>query len=341
MEAFVRGLPKAELHLHIEGTLEPQLLFRLAEKYAVQLPYTIDELTEKKKKYENLQDFLDLYYAACNVLREEEDFFALCEEYLKRAIQDGVKYVEMFFDPQTHTSRGVAFGTVVMGLSRAIKQYESSIEGHLILSFLRHLTEDEAMETIEQAKPFAHLIWGVGLDSSEVGNPPRKFRRAYKAAETAGLCGPDGTHKTAHGCEEGDPSYVIEALAVLHVRRIDHGIRSLEDSYLTQVLRDNRIPLTVCPLSNRSLRVVERFMQGHDPLLRLFSEGLLVSANSDDPAYFGGYVTRTILASVESLSEEEQRSTAIELARNSFLSAFMTEEKCRHYLDQVEAYIGR
>lgn len=342
MEAFVRGLPKAELHIHIEGTLEPSLQFALASKHGIELPYTIEELKQKRRDFSNLQDFLDLYYAGCDVLRTEEDFYALCEEYLQRAIRDGVKYVEMFFDPQTHTTRGVAFATVVTGLARAIEAYKGSIEAHLILSFLRHLPEESALEIVEMARPFAHLIWGVGLDSGELGNPARKFKRAYEAAEKAGLCGPDGDNKTAHGGEEGDPSYVIEALVVLKARRIDHGVRSLEDPYLIQVLRDNRIPLTVCPLSNHKLKVVERFLHGKDPVLLLHEAGLCISVNSDDPAYFGDYVAGTMIGSLRAkpLQEEEIRALAVTLARNSFMSAFMPEHKRTHYLAQLEAYLA-
>jgi len=342
MEAFMRGLPKAELHIHIEGTLEPSLQFALARKHGIQLPYNIEELMQKRRDFANLQEFLDLYYAGCDVLRTEEDFYALCEEYLQRAVRDGVKYAEIFFDPQTHTTRGIPFSTIITGLSRAIEAYRDAIEARLILSFLRHLSEESALEIVEQARPYAHLIWGVGLDSGELGNPARKFKRAYEAAEKAALCGPEGNNKTAHGGEEGDPSYVIEALVILHARRIDHGVRSLEDPYLLQVLRDNRIPLTVCPLSNHKLKVVERFLHGKDPVWLMHEAGLCISVNSDDPAYFGDYVAGTMIGSLRAkpLPEDEVRALAVTLARNSFQSAFMSEDKRNHYLALLDAYIA-
>lgn len=344
MEAFIRGLPKAELHLHIEGTLEPELMFTLAEKHGIALPYTIEELRTKRSSYADLQDFLNLFYAGCSVLIDTDDFYQLARAYFARAVQDNVKYAEVFFDPQSHMNRGISFDTVIEGLVKAVGEFEGRIEVHLIMSFLRHLTEESAISVIEAARPYASHIWGIGLDSTEIDNRPSKFQRAYALAESAGLCGPDGSHKTAHCCEEGDPSYGTEALDVLRCKRIDHGIRALEDENLVAVLRERQIPITVCPWSNEKLKVNERFFAGRDqPALQMLAAGLLVSVNSDDPAYFGKYLADTmleVLSHLSELPEEERKRKAKTLAENSFKSAFLSEEQKNRYLDLVAGYQG-
>ena len=343
MEGFLAGLPKAELHLHIEGTMEPELMVALANRNGVQLGYNVEEIREKRSNFTDLQDFLNLYYAGCSVLLTEQDFYDLAASYFTKAVTDSVKYAEIFFDPQSHTDRGVAFSAIIGGLTRAAEDFADRIEVHYILSFLRHLSEESAIAMIETAKPFASLIWGIGLDSSELPNPPRQFRHAYHLAQSSGLCGADGTHKTAHACEEGDPSYAIEALSVLGCRRLDHGVRVMEDQYLVKVLKDNQVPLTVCPWSNCKLMVEKRFFDGVSSAgwtLKMLEAGLLVSINSDDPAYFGRYVASTMSSVLGHLQPDVLKEKAKAFARNSFLSAFMSEERKRYYLEMVERYEG-
>ncbi|MFK8912260.1 adenosine deaminase [Streptomyces sp. YS-3] len=310
-------LPKAELHLHIEGTLEPELAFELAARNGVRLPYADTEELRKAYLFDDLQSFLDLYYSLMAVLRTEDDFEALAEAYLARAAAQGVRHAEIFFDPQAHTARGVPIGTVVEGLGRALDRSEArhGVTTRLILCFLRDLSAESAMETLEAARPYLHRITGVGLDSAEVGHPPSKFREVYAVADSLGL------RKVAHAGEEGPPSYITEALDVLGVERVDHGLRALEDPELVARLVRDRIPLTLCPLSNVRLRAV-RSLTEH-PLRRMMDAGLLCTVNSDDPAYFGGYVGDNFDA-VESalgLSREDLRV----LARNSFVAAFLGE----------------
>ncbi|MFI6723346.1 adenosine deaminase [Streptomyces sp. R-74717] len=325
-------LPKAELHLHIEGTLEPELAFALAERNGVQLPYANTEELRTAYLFDDLQTFLDLYYALMAVLRTEEDFEELADAYLTRAAAQGVRHAEIFFDPQAHTARGVPIGTVVDGLGRALDRSEEKhgISTQLIMCFLRDQSAESALETLEAAKPYLHRISAVGLDSAEVGHPPVKFREVYEAAAALGL------RKVAHAGEEGPPEYIWEALDVLGVERIDHGLRCMEDADLVKRLVAERMPLTLCPLSNVRLRAVDT-LEDH-PLRAMLDAGLLCTVNSDDPAYFGGYVSDTFHAVHEALGlEREQLRT---LARNSFVAAFLDhdEERRARYLAEVEAY---
>ncbi|MFD3473856.1 adenosine deaminase [Streptomyces sp. NPDC058695] len=326
------SLPKAELHLHIEGTLEPELAFELAARNGVDLPFADTEALRKAYLFEDLQSFLDLYYGLMAVLRTEEDFEQLADAYLARAAAQGVRHAEIFFDPQAHTARGVPIGTVVEGLSAALSK---SVERHgvstrLIMCFLRDQSAESAMQTLESAKPYLDRIVGVGLDSAEVGNPASKFREVYEAAGALGL------RKVAHAGEEGDPSYVWEALDVLGVERIDHGLRCVEDPALVERLVRDRVPLTLCPLSNVRLRAID-VLEDH-PLPRMMDAGLLCTVNSDDPSYFGGYVGDTFHAVHEALALDHERLR--ELARNSFVASFLDddEELRSRYLDEVDAF---
>ena len=306
---FVAGLPKAELHLHIEGTLEPELMFALAERNRVTLPYASVEEVRAAYAFSNLQDFLDIYYAGASVLIEARDFHDLSAAYLARAHADNVRHVEIFFDPQTHTERGIAFDTVIDGIVGALDDAGKrlGITSRLIMCFLRHLDEAAAFRTLEAAMPHRGRIAAVGLDSSERGNPPSKFRKVFAAARAAGL------QAVAHAGEEGPPEYIWEALDVLEVIRIDHGNAALEDERLVTELVRRQVPLTVCPLSNLALRVVED-MKAH-PLKRMLDLGLVATVNSDDPAYFGGYVNDNYIAAAEAL--DLSRKDLVLLARNS------------------------
>lgn len=311
----IRRLPKAELHIHVEGSLEPEMMFDLARRNGVSLRYGSAGEVRRAYSFGNLQEFLDLYYEGMNVLRTEEDFFALADAYLRRAAADNVVHVEMFFDPQAHTGRGVPLATLMDGLERAIAgSRERGVSVSLILCFLRHLTEREAFETLEAAEPYRDRLLGVGLDSSEVGHPPSKFARVFEAARDMGL------RLVAHAGEEGPPEYVWEALDILGVERIDHGNRALEDDALVARLRDDRIPLTVCPLSNLELRVVDDLAD--HPIKRMLDLGLLATVNSDDPAYFGGYINENFrqVAAAVGLTAADVAT----LARNSLEASFET-----------------
>ncbi|MFD3656647.1 adenosine deaminase [Streptomyces sp. 24-1644] len=325
-------LPKAELHLHIEGTLEPELAFALAGRNGVTLPFADTEELRTAYLFDDLQTFLDLYYALMAVLRTEEDFEDLANAYLTRAAAQGVRHAEIFFDPQAHTARGVPIGTVVEGLGRALDRSEEThgISTQLIMCFLRDQSAESALETLEAAKPYLHRISAVGLDSAEVGHPPAKFREVYEAAGALGL------RKVAHAGEEGPPAYIREALDILGVERIDHGLRCMEDPDLVKRLVADRIPLTLCPLSNVRLRAID-ILEEH-PLRAMMDAGLLCTVNSDDPAYFGGYVGDTFHAVHEALGLDDEHLRT--LARNSFEAAFLDhdEERRARYLSEVEAY---
>ena len=307
MNSFVTGLPKVELHLHIEGTLEPELLFMLAERNGVALPYPDVESLRAAYQFSNLQSFLDLYYQGASVLQTQQDFFDLTWAYLLHCHDEHVVHTEIFFDPQTHTARGIAFDTVISGIHAALEQAnkEFGITSRVILCFLRHLSEDSAFATLEQALPYKQLIDGVGLDSSELGNPPAKFSRVFARAKS------EGWRLVAHAGEEGPASYVWDALDLLHVDRIDHGVRASEDRLLMARLAAERVPLTVCPLSNVRLRVFDQ-MSEHN-VLALLDQGLCVTINSDDPAYFGGYIGANYQALVDHLqaSKEQLRQLAL------------------------------
>jgi adenosine deaminase len=329
-EEYIRGLPKAELHVHIEGTLEPELAFQLAKKHGIALPYATVEELRRAYRFADLQSFLDIYYAGANVLRDADDFHALTLAYLRKAHEQGVVHVEIFFDPQTHTARGIALATVFNGLRRALSEAESQcgITCRLILCFLRHLSADEAMRTLEEALPYKDAIAAVGLDSSEIGHPPSKFAEVFARARREGLMA------VAHAGEEGPPSYIYEALDILQVRRIDHGVRCEEDPQLVGRLARERMPLTVCPLSNVKLNVFTR-IENHN-LRRLLEQGVCVTLNSDDPAYFGGYVLENYLAVHRGLGLP--RSQLVVLARNSIEASFLPDSAKSRWFGAIDAY---
>jgi adenosine deaminase len=312
-EALIRRLPKVELHLHLEGTLEPELAFSLAERNGVQLPYASAEQMRDAYRFADLQSFLDVYYAACSVLRTEQDFFDLTWAYLQRADSDNVRHVEPFFDPQTHTARGIPYATVLDGITRALTRgrIELGITSRLIACFLRDLTAHDARVTLDEVLRHTRVD-GVGLDSGEVGHPPEKFAEVFQRAQAAGL------HAVAHAGEEGPPSYITGALDDLKVERIDHGVRCLEDPALVARLVRQRICLTVCPLSNVALRVYDR-MEDH-PLKRMLDAGLRATVNSDDPAYFGGYIHENYVEVARALDLSEQQ--LVTLARNAIEGSF-------------------
>ena len=328
--AFIAGLPKAELHLHIEGSLEPELMFALAQRNAVAIPFASVEDVRAAYAFSNLQDFLDIYYQGMGVLIAERDFYDLTAAYLARARADTVRHVEIFFDPQGHTARGVAFDTVIAGIARALDEARDrhGLTSRLILCFLRHLSEADAEATLDAALPWLGRIAGVGLDSSEVGHPPSKFARVFARARDLGLkC-------VAHAGEEGPPAYVREALDLLRVDRIDHGNRSLEDAALVRRLADAAMCLTVCPLSNVRLCVVDD-IAAH-PLRTMLDAGLCATVNSDDPAYFAGYVNTNYRAVADAL--DLSRAELVTLARNSFTGSFLDADDQARYLAAVAAY---
>ncbi|MDP9681696.1 adenosine deaminase [Streptomyces griseoviridis] len=326
-------LPKAELHLHIEGTLEPELAFELAARNGVALRYPDTEALRQAYRFADLQSFLNLYYELMAVLRTERDFEDLANAYLARAAAQGVRHAEIFFDPQAHIARGVSMGTVVEGLWRALEKSRQNhgVSTRLILCFLRDESADSALTTLEAARPHLDRITGIGLDSAEAGHPPAKFREVYRAAADLGL------HRVAHAGEEGPPAYITEALDVLGVERIDHGLRCAEDPALVERLVRDRVPLTLCPLSNVRLRAVDSLAD--HPLPALLDAGLMCTVNSDDPAYFGGYAGDNFDAVRDTLGLGEDRLR--ELARNSFLASFLEddEELRAAYLAEVEAYV--
>ena len=331
--AFIAALPKAELHLHIEGALEPELMFAIAERNGIRLPYSSVEEVRAAYRFSNLQDFLDIYYAGAGALLEVQDFYDLTWAYLERAFTQNVRHVEIFFDPQTHTMRGVAFATVIDGISRALADAGTRlwISSRLILCFLRHLDEAAALETLDEAMAYRDRIAGVGLDSSERGNPPGKFREVFRRARAAGFAA------VAHAGEEGPPEYVREALDVLEVVRIDHGNNALDDAGLVAELVRRRIPLTVCPLSNVKLCVVDD-MTAH-PLKRMLDLGLFVTVNSDDPAYFGGYVNENYVAVAQALNLG--KTELVQLARNSFAASLLSEDAKSALLAELDTVVHR
>jgi adenosine deaminase len=329
-DAFIAGLPKAELHIHIEGSLEPEMMFALAERNGVAIPYKDAAAVRAAYDFGNLQDFLDLYYRGADVLRTEQDFHDLAAAYFARAAADSVAHAEIFFDPQTHTARGVPMAVVMGGLLSAIEQAKatSGLTVGLILCFLRHLSEDDALATLRQAEPWLDHLVGVGLDSSEVGHPPGKFERVFDIAGKLGL------KRVAHAGEEGPPAYVYEALDLLHVDRIDHGNRALEDEALTERLAREHMALTVCPLSNLKLCVVND-MARH-PIKTMLRQGLTATINSDDPAYFGGYVNDNFRAVAPALSRQD----LVTLARNSFTGSFLPKAEIEAHLASIDAYVA-
>jgi adenosine deaminase len=331
LNALIDRLPKAELHLHLEGSLEPELMFELARRNAVEIPFKTVEEVRAAYEFANLQEFLDIYYVGMNVLITEQDFFDLTWAYLERAHADTVRHVEVFFDPQGHTDRGIAFETVITGITRALAKAEAEwgLTSRLILCFLRHLSEEAAFETLEQAKPYLDQIEAVGLDSSEMGHPPSKFERVFAAAAELGL------KRVAHAGEEGPPEYVYEALDLLQIDRLDHGNRALEDEALVKRLAGEGMTFTVCPLSNLKLCGVTDLRQ--HPLKRMLELGLKATVNSDDPAYFGGYVNENFKQTAIAVGLTE--TDVISLAKNSFTGSFLPQAEIDRRLAEIDALV--
>lgn len=328
--AFIEGLPKVELHLHLEGSLEPEMMFDMARRNGVAIPFATADDVRKAYDFGNLQDFLDIYYHGMNVLRTEQDFYDLTMAYLRKVASENTMHVEVFFDPQGHTSRGVAFETVINGIDRALKdgRTQLGVTSKLILCFLRHLDEEDALRTLEAALPHKSKIIGVGLDSSEVGNPPSKFKRVFARAREEGFL------LVAHAGEEGPPDYVLEALDILDIDRLDHGNRSLENAALTARLAKEGMALTVCPLSNLKLCGV-RDMRDH-PIRRMLENGLKATVNSDDPAYFGGYMNANYLAVAEAL--DLTRDEIVTLARNAIEASFVSKAEKAGMMKRLDDY---
>ena len=330
IEDFISGLPKAELHVHLEGTFEPELMFEIANRNKIKLKYNSIEALKAAYQFENLQEFLDIYYSGAIVLVAERDFYDLTWAYLLKIHSQKVRHTEIFFDPQSHTSRGIPFDTVISGIRRALEdgREKLSISFKLIPCFLRHLSEESALETFQETLKYKDWITAVGLDSSEKGHPPSKFERVFSRVREAGLL------TVAHAGEEGPPEYVWQALNLLHVSRIDHGNRSLEDPLLVEELVGRKMPLTVCPLSNLKLKVV-RDMAKH-PLSEMLRKGLFATINSDDPAYFGGYVNENYIAAAKALNLTTAQLA--QLARNSFAASFLDEKEKQLLIDEVDRY---
>jgi len=333
MEEFIRGLPKVELHLHIEGTLEPEMMFRLAERNGLTLPFASVEEVRRAYQFTDLQSFLDIYYQGAAVLQTEQDFHDLMWAYLERAAADTVRHTEMFFDPQTHTDRGIGFPVFMAGFERARADARErlGLTTHLIMCFLRHLPEEAALETLEQAGPFLDRIVAVGLDSGERGNPPQKFTVAFARARAAGL------RAVAHAGEEGPPEHIRDSLDLLGAERIDHGVACERDDALVERLAAERIALTVCPLSNSKLQVFPD-LRRHN-LRRLLRRGVRVTINSDDPAYFGGYIGDNYLAAQRALGLDREDLAA--LARHGIEAAFVDEERRNELRTELEGYLAR
>ncbi len=332
LDDFICGAPKAELHLHIEGTLEPELMFALAERNGVDTGYQTAEQVRAAYQFGNLQDFLDIYYAAAQVLVTEQDFYDLAWAYLQRAQADNIVHAEIMFDPQTHTERGIGFDTVITGLTRALDDAKTQLglSSRLIMSFLRHLDEADAERTLEQGLDHRDKITAVGLDSSERGHPPEKFARVFERARAEGFLA------VAHAGEEGPPANVANSLDILQVSRIDHGVRALEDPALVERLADEAIPLTVCPLSNVRLGVFAD-LAAH-PLKAMIDAGLKATVNSDDPAYFGGYINENFVASAGALALT--RDDVVTLIRNSFNAAFLPAAEIAALNGRLDAYVN-
>ena len=330
MKEFIQNLPKAELHLHIEGTLEPEMMFELAQRNKIELPYKSVSEVKEAYNFEDLKSFLDIYYQGSKVLQTERDFYDLTWAYLQKAAEQNVRHTEIFFDPQTHTERGIAFETVYQGIYRALQDGKDKlgISSQLILSFLRHLTQERAFATLEQALPYKDTMVGVGLDSAEQGNPPSKFKEVFAKAQAEGFL------SVAHAGEEGPPEYIWEAINLLNVSRIDHGVRSMEDADLLDYLTDKQIPLTVCPLSNVELNVFDS-MTEHN-LKELLQQGICVTVNSDDPAYFGGYVAENYQAAQSALDLTEKE--LYQIAKNSFQASFLPPETKFKLIAELDEY---
>lgn len=332
IEEFIKALPKAELHLHIEGSLEPELMFELAERNNVPLPFASVEEVQAAYVFSDLQSFLDIYYAGAGVLLQVSDFFDLTWAYIQRVQKQNVRHIEIFFDPQAHTDRGIPFQIVITGIHKALVEAKQKfgITSCLILCFLRHLSEEAALATLADALPFRRWIEGVGLDSSEVRFPPEKFERVFAKATDAGL------RKVAHAGEEGPPEYIWQALDLLGVSRIDHGVRCMEDPKLVERLVKEKIPLTVCPLSNTKLRVFDK-MENHN-LKQMLDAGLCLTINSDDPAYFGGYMNENFLAAQKGLNLSQK--DIVQVAKNGFTASFLPQEDIDVHLKSIDDFVA-
>ncbi|MDX1828350.1 MAG: adenosine deaminase [Lutibacter sp.] len=330
MKKFIENLPKAELHLHIEGSFEPALMFKIANRNKISIPYNSVEEIEKAYKFNCLQDFLDIYYQGASVLITEQDFFDLTYSYLQKCAAQNVRHTEIMFDPQTHTERGIAFETVINGISKAceVAKEKLGVTSLLIMSYLRHLSEEDAFKTLEQSFPFKDKITAVGLDSSEKGNPPSKFKNVYEASIKEGYI------PVAHAGEEGNSDYVWEALDILKIKRIDHGNNALQDETLIEEIKKRDIALTVCPLSNTALQVVTDLKK--HPLKKMMNLGLKITINSDDPAYFGGQVNQNYIEIQEALNLTKK--DLYELAKNSFQYSFLDSKTKQIYLNELENY---
>lgn len=328
---LIQKLPKAELHIHIEGSLEPELMFTLAERNQIKLPFDSVEAVRQAYQFNNLQSFLDLYYLGSQVLLTEQDFYDLTWKYLEKVASQTVRHTELFFDPQTHTERGIAFEVVHSGIVQALQdgREKLGISSHLILCFLRHLSAESAMETLKKAIPYRDTIIGVGLDSSEQGNPPCKFQEVFEFARNLGFL------TVAHGGEEGPPDYIWQAINLLKVDRIDHGVRCLEDPKLVQYLKEKQIPLTVCPLSNVKLKVFPTLQ--HHNLKKLLDLGLCVTINSDDPAYFGGYILENFIETQSALNLNLE--DIYKLVRNSFVASFLNPPEQQNRIQELDQLI--
>ena len=332
MKSFIQDIPKAELHIHIEGSLEPELMFTIAKRNGLKLPFDSVEALRNAYEFDDLQSFLDIYYQGADVLIHEQDFYDMTWAYLKKAGRQNVRHTEIFFDPQTHTHRGIPFETIINGIHYALQDAQSKlgISTMLIMCFLRHLSADDAMETLQQGLPYQELITAVGLDSSESGNPPEKFITVFDRARAAGFLA------VAHAGEEGPPDYIWQAIEKLKVSRIDHGVRCIEDSNLVKRLVEKQIPLTVCPLSNVKLKVFDDISRHN--LKQLLDLGLCVTVNSDDPAYFGGYINENFQALAE--AGGLIRDDIYRLAKNSFLAAFINPNKKEMFIAELDNFIA-
>lgn len=332
MKNFIQLLPKAELHLHIEGTLEPEMMFKLANKNNIQIPYKNIEDVRKAYNFINLQSFLDIYYAGANVLITKEDFYDLTWAYILKCVENNVIHTEIFFDPQTHTQRGISFKTVINGIKEALDDANEKfgITSQIIMCFLRHLSEEDAFKILEEAMEFKDDIIGIGLDSSEIGNPPSKFENVFKKAKEYGF------KLVAHAGEEADVSYIFEALDLLDIQRIDHGVQSIKSDKLMERLKNEQIPLTVCPNSNIELKVFENYKQHN--IKKLLDYGLNVTVNSDDPAYFKGYINQNFINVYE--NSDLTKDDIIKLAKNSFNSSFISNELKEKYLKKIDDLIN-
>ncbi|MCW2120826.1 adenosine deaminase [Flavobacterium sp. 7A] len=332
LQKIIQGIPKTELHLHIEGSFEPELMFEIANRNNITLAYDSVESLKKAYQFNNLQEFLDIYYLGAQVLLKEQDFFDLTWAYLTKVHSQNVVHVEVFFDPQTHTDRGVPFSVAITGIHNALEKakVELNISYKLIMSYLRHLSEESAFQTLESSLPFKHWIDGVGLDSSELGNPPSKFKNVFEASAT------EGFKLVAHAGEEGPADYIWEALDILKIERIDHGNRCLDDNALVQRLIDNKIALTLCPLSNLELKVIKK-MEDH-PVAKMLEKGILATINSDDPAYFGGYMNENYYETAKALNLNNNQ--LMQLAINGFEASWLSSDDKATHIATVKTYFN-